>query len=166
MLEEKLEKGVMVTVQAHEKKQEDAPPWDTEKPAPVKEPPAQGMAPKQQDKPKTIPADASDPAARWPEIVNYVKSHGGMPIYPHLAMVSAKMSDGKFCVVFGDNALVSKTVVSKPGTLKLIQEAVKQVTGLDIEVACVTAKEIGDDSNDSLKKLEELSKTNSAIQFI
>ncbi len=164
VLEQKLEKGIPVVQVAPEDKTEDAPPWEEDKPAPKPEP-KKAETPKVEP-PKTAPADGSDPASRWPEIVNYVKSHGGMPIYPHLAMVSAKISDGKFCIVFGDNALVSKTVVSKPGTLKLIQEAVEKVTGSVFEIACVTAKEIGDDSDDPLKKLEELSKTNSAIQFI
>lgn len=76
------------------------------------------------------------------------------------------MHGGKFCIVFGDNALVSKSVVSKLANLKLIEEAVKSVTGESISVSCVTSKEIGDDSDNPLKKLEELSKTHSEIEFI
>ena len=85
--------------------------------------------------------------------MNYVKSHGGMPIFPHLALVQAKMVNGKLCVVFGDNALVSKSVISKPANVKLIEEAAKSVTGEDIPVACVTSREIGIEGDDPLKKL-------------
>ena len=165
VLEEKVKNGVALKAPS-EQDGTDAPPWD-EKPKP--ETPAAKPAEKPIEKPQeTAEAKTSggDAAARWPEIVSYVKSHGGMPIYPHLALVKAKLSGGKFCIVFGDNALVSKTVIDKPGTKNLIREAVKAVTGEDFEVACVTAKEIGDDSDDPLKKLEELSKTNPAIQFI
>lgn len=127
---------------------------------------------KEMDKPikkakeETIDKTTGDAAERWPEIVNYVKSHGGIPLFPHLALVKAKMHGGKFCIVFGDNALVSKSVVSKLANLKLIEEAVKSVTGESISVSCVTSKEIGDDSDNPLKKLEELSKTHSEIEFI
>lgn len=110
--------------------------------------------------------DEADAAGRWPEIINYVKAHGGMPIFPHLALVKAKMVNGKLCIVFGDNALVSKSVIAKPMNIKLIEEAVKSVMGKEIPVACVTSREIGDESGDPLKKLEELSKTHSEIQFV
>lgn len=171
VLEEKLAKGIVVqgaanvapAEQAAQTPAEDAPPWEGA-PAPKKD-----SAPKPKaEQPKEPPKQAAggDPASRWPEIMNYVKGHGGLPIFPHLALVSAKMSDGKLCIVFGDNALVSKSVVAKPANLALIQEAVEKVTGSSIEIACVTSREIGDDSDDPLKKLEELSKTHSEIQFI
>lgn len=164
VLEDKVKNGVALKAPEEKADGTDAPPWDEPKPAKPAAKPAEKLAPKPQEAaPKAASGDA---AARWPEIVSYVKSHGGMPIYPHLALVKAKLSGGKFCVVFGDNALVSKTVIDKPATKNLIREAVKAVTGEDLEVACVTAKEIGDDSDDPLKKLEELSKTNPAIQFI
>lgn len=150
----------------------DAPPWDmqpgTETNTHV---PAENGQAKQaktaENTAKTpAPAAGADAAARWPEIINYVKSHGGMPIFPHLVLVKAKMVNGKLCVVFGDNALVSKSVISKPANLKLIEEATKSVTGEEIPVVCVTPREIGDESDDPLKKLEELSKTHSEIEFI
>ena len=150
----------------------DAPPWDmqpgTETNTHV--PAENGQAKQAKTAESTVktpaPAAGADAAARWPEIINYVKSHGGMPIFPHLALVKAKMVNGKLCVVFGDNALVSKSVISKPANLKLIEEATKSVTGEEIPVVCVTPREIGDESDDPLKKLEELSKTHSEIEFI
>lgn len=116
----------------------------------------------------TVPVSNNneDVAARWPEIVEYIKTHGGMPIFPHLALVKAKVVNGKLCVIFGDNALVSKTVIAKPSNIKLIEDAVKQVTGNHFSVSCVTPREIGDDSEDPLKKLEELSKRHAEIEFI
>ena len=168
-LEAKLANGAAVAKPVQEEKTETISAAKTPAVAQTteQEPVKQKEEPKA-DKPKpTVKAEnGEDPASRWPEIVNYVKNHGGMPVYPHLALVHAKMCNGKFCIVFGDNALVSKTVVSKPATIKLIEEAVEKVTGSTETVVCVTAREIGDDGDDPLKKLEELSKTNSAIEFI
>ena len=167
VLEEKLAKGEFTVKDA--------------KPTEKKEPPKEEIKkPKQEEKkaepaekaPETkadAPADkvaSGDIASRWPEIINHIKTHGGMPIYPHLALVSAKMVNGRFCVVFGENAALSKSVVAKPTNIELIKSAVLAVTGETVEVACVTPKEIGEEPEDPLKKLEELSKKHSEIQFI
>lgn len=167
VLEEKLASGEFTVAE-----KADNLPWKdepkkenpkTEKPAAPKEEPK----PKQEEKPKEpTPVSDGTVAGRWPEIINYIKTHGGMPIFPHLSLVHAKEVAGKLCVVFGDNALLSKSVVSKPSNLDLIKTAVKEVTGEDMEVACVTPKEIGEEPDDPLKKLEELAKTHSEIQFI
>lgn len=109
---------------------------------------------------------SEDAASKWPEVIQYVKTHGGMPLFPHLALVKAKMVGEKLCVVFGEKALVSKSVVSKPANLKLLEEAVAHVAGAPIPVACVTPKEIGENEPDGLKKLEELSKIHPEIEFI
>lgn len=124
------------------------------------------------EKPKTETAQQDplstqdDAATRWPEIISYIKSHGGLPIFSHLSMAKTKMVNGKLCLIFGDNALVSKGLVSKATNIKLLEDAVLAVTGTKIPVSCVTSREIGDDSDDPLKKLEELSKTHSEIEFI
>ena len=167
VLEEKLASGEFtVAEKADDLPWKDEPKKEnpkTEKPAAPKEEPK----PKQEEKPKEpTPVSDGTVAGRWPEIINYIKTHGGMPIFPHLSLVHAKEVAGKLCVVFGDNALLSKSVVSKPSNLDLIKTAVKEVTGEDMEVACVTPKEIGEEPDDPLKKLEELAKTHSEIQFI
>ena len=105
------------------------------------------------------------PDVRWPEIVNYIKVHGGMPLYPHLMNVKAKMVNNKLCIVFGEQVAMSKSIVAKPSNIALIKTAVKEITGEEFEVLCVTPKEIGEDT-DPFKRLEELSKTHSEIQFI
>lgn len=171
VLEEKLAKGAIVQqmpdqeetekTEKTEKTEPEDPPWEAAKP--------------KETKPEVKPVESAassgnaggkDPVECWPEISAYIRTHGGMPVYPHLLKVFVKMSGGKFCIVFGDDTLVSKAVVSKPGTIALIKDAVLKVTGADVEVACVTAREIGETGEDPLKKLEELSKTNSAIEFI
>ena len=169
VLESKLSKGEFVAAA-----KPDDLPWDDEpkKEKPKKEPKAapkvEKEEPPKKEEPKKEVLAVSDGtvASRWPEIINYIKTHGGMPIFPHLSLVQAKEISGKLCIVFGDNALLSKSVVSKPSNLELIRTAVKNVTGEDIEVACVTPKEIGEEPENPLKKLEELAKTHSEIQFI
>lgn len=175
VLEQKLKNGVFTAAQKPE--EETTPPWDaggqktrtqeTEKPAEK----AEEKKPPKQEEQATPKAEhktsgAGDAAARWPEMIDYVKSHGGMPLFPHLTLVKAKMVEGRLCVIFGENALVSKTVVSKPANLALLRQAAQSVMGEAVEVVCVTPKEIGDDSEDPLKKLEELSKTYPEIEFI
>lgn len=168
VLEDKLAKGEFTATEKKPAKSKE----------PEKEIKEETTAPKQEEKkepektpePKADkPADTEvlgDIASRWPEIINYIKTHGGMPIYPHLALVKAKMVNGRFCVVFGENAALSKSVVAKPSNMELIKSAVLAVTNEEVEVACVTPKEIGEVPEDPLKRLEELSKTHSEIQFI
>ena len=181
VLEETLKKGVTIAPAKIEKAAEEKPPWEEKKEqtaepvtkpmeiskkepqeAPVKEPPKEEKQ-KAEEKPKRTGGDAE---ARWPEIINYVKRHGGMPLYPHLMSVKPKMSDGKLCLVFGEGALVSKSVVAKQTNLDMIKVAVAGVTGETLDVACVTEREMGLEQEDPLKKLEELSKTHSGIEFI
>lgn len=165
VLEEKLKNGEFTVA-----KEVSAPSVKEEKSAPVKEP----EKPKEE---KPIPAEppkkvqATDiaegsVASRWAEIINHIKTHGGMPLYPHLMNVRAKEVNGKLCIVFGENVAMSKSIVAKASNITLIKEAIKAVTGSEMEVACVTPKEIGDEADDPLKKLEELAKNHSEIQFI
>jgi len=121
---------------------------------------------KEKEKKTEKKSNETDASSRWPEIINHIKTHGGMPLYPHLALVNAKMVNGKLCIVFGDNVATSKSVVAKPANMSLIKDAVRTVCGEDLEVLCVTPKEIGTEEADPLKKLEELSKIHSEIQFI
>ncbi len=102
----------------------------------------------------------------WPEIINYIRSHGGMPLYPHLVNTRAKMINGKFCIIFKESVAMSKSIVAKASNIMQIKTAIKEVTKNEPEVVCVTPKEIGEEAEDPLKRLEELSKTHSEIQFI
>lgn len=158
LLEEKLSKGDF-TVTKQEKPKKEEKPKQEEAPKPEKQEPT----PRQEAK---TPKSAEGVAGRWAEIVNHIKTHGGMPLYPHLANVSAKEVNGKLCVVFNEAVAMSKSIVAKSSNIALIKDAVKAVTGADMDVLCVTPKEIGEEPEDKLKKLEELSKTHSEIQFI
>ncbi|MBQ3181791.1 MAG: DNA polymerase III subunit gamma/tau [Clostridia bacterium] len=166
VLEERLKSGDFVIskneVPTEEKKTKKSP-----EPAPKT---AQKAVKEETKEDKSEPnADKSDKetvASRWPEIINYIKSHGGMPLYPHLLNVTAKMVNGKLCVVFGENVAMSKGIASKTSNIALIKTAVKEVTGEDIDVACVTPREIGIEPEDPFKRLEELSKTHPEIEFL
>lgn len=164
VLEEKLAKGDFTVAEKPVEKKE-APKEEIKKPKQEekKEP---EKVPEVKAEKSEISALSDDLASRWPEIINHIKKNGGMPIYPHLALVSAKMVNGRFCVVFGENAALSKSVVSKQSNIELIKSAVLAVTGETVEVLCVTPKEIGEEPEDPLKKLEELSKKHKEIQFI
>jgi len=164
VLEEKLKKGeftvVKETAKAPLQEEKPAAPKEVAKPKEEKITPAEKV-----QKPQADVAEGSV-APRWAEIINHIKTHGGMPLYPHLMNVRAKEINGKLCVVFPENVAMSKSIVAKASNITLIKDAITAVTGTQMEVACVTPKEIGDEADDPLKKLEELAKTHSEIQFI
>ena len=163
-LEKKLEKSDFTIV-----KEKIDVPWVEDKPKEVapkpKEPEILEKPVEKEEIKVQLKGSGESPADRWPEIVNYIKTHGGMPLYPHLMNVSAKIVNQKLCIVFGEQVAMSKSIVAKPANLALIKTAVKEVLSEDLEIACVTPKEIGEDT-DPFKRLEELSKTHSEIQFI
>ena len=168
VLEEKLAKGEFTVKTVADTAPADDLPWkedkkEEKKPEPKPEAPKMSKA-----EPQAAQASASDGgvASRWAEIINHIKKNGGMPLYPHLMSVKAKEVNGKLCVVFSENVAMSKSIVSKASNIQLIKDAVKAVTGADMEVSCVTPKEIGEEPENPLKKLEELAKTHSEIQFI
>lgn len=163
VLEDKLSRTDFTVVS----KPEDLPWEDEPKKATSKTPKVEKPKKEPISEPKAeTPVADGEVASRWPEIINYIKTHGGMPLYPHLMNVHAKEVNGKLCVVFGENVAMSKSIVAKPSNIELIKAAVKEVCGVDLEVACVTPKEIGEEPEDPFKKLEELAKTHSEIQFI
>ncbi len=165
VLEDKLKNGEFTVAE----KTSDLPWKEDKKPEPKKEIPKEEIKPQpkaEESKPQPVATDNGAVASRWAEIVNYLKSHGGMPLYPHLMSVHAKEVNGKLCVVFSENVAMSKSIASKASNIALIKEAIAAVTGKDMEVACVTPKEIGEEAENPLKKLEELAKTHSEIQFI
>lgn len=168
VLEEKLKSGDFTALKKESPTEEKSA---KKPPEPVKTKEEKEEKPKEEVKeekrePKSETSSNDSVASRWPEIINHIKSNGGMPLYPHLLNVTAKMVNGKLCVVFGENVAMSKGIASKASNIALIKAAVKNVTGEDVDVACVTPKEIGEEPQDPLKKLEELSKTHPEIQFI
>lgn len=170
VLENMLEKGdFTVSVEKvdvpwkEEKAEKVAPAKEADEEKSVEKETKKDDSPKRQEESLS---DTSDTFDRWPEIINHIKTHGGMPLYPHLMNVSTKVVNGKLCVVFDEKVAMSKSIVAKPSNIALIKAAVLSVTGFDMEVLCVTPKEIGDAPEDKFKKLEELSKTHSEIQFI
>lgn len=164
---------------------DELPPWEETPPLPEEAPPEAGGAvyetqfgainPEQggkqpaQDVPEAeSAADGIQAVARWQEIISYVKMNGGMPIFSHLKKAKVRNVHGKLGLVFDETGMMSKSVLSKPSNLELVQKAVRAVTGEDAAVACFSQKEVGEDKpeDDPLKKLEELSKKHSVIEII
>ena len=107
------------------------------------------------------------PIAKWDEIISYVKTNGGMPIFSHLKKATVQNIRNEVGLVFDETGLMSKSVISKPGNLELVEKAVEAVTGEKIAVRCYTSKEVGTDTKaDPLKELEELAKSHSVIEII
>lgn len=164
---------------------DELPPWEETPPLPEEAPPEAGGAvyetqfgaikPEQggkqpaQDVPEAEnAADGIQAVARWQEIISFVKMNGGMPIFSHLKKAKVRNVHGKLGLVFDETGMMSKSVLSKPSNLELVQKAVCAVTGENAAVACFSQKEVGEDKpeDDPLKKLEELSKKHSVIEII
>lgn len=163
----------------------DLPPWEETPPLPEEAPPEAGSAafetpfgtaasepgakqPAQGMPAEENTAEGTQAVARWQEIISYVKMNGGMPIFSHLKKAKVRNVHGKLGLVFDETGMMSKSVLSKPSNLELVQKAVREVTGEDATVACFSQKEVGEDKTeaDPLKKLEELSKKHSVIEII
>lgn len=157
---------------------DELPPWEDIPPLPAEAPPeyADTLPCEQEAKPleqkrqeeKSKQAEVPLAVAKWPEIISYVKMNGGMPIFSHLKKASVRFLHGKLGMVFDENAFMSKTVVSKPSNLELVQKAIRAVTGEEIQAACFSLKETGGEpeGEDPFAKLEALSKTHSEIEII
>ena len=188
-LEKKMSEGIKITqVQPVSQKKgvtaqsgDELPPWEELPPLPVEIPPdingasydmpaPKAPAPKKAEEPKAAANDDFAPIAKWQEIISYVKANGGMPIFSHLKKANVRKVNSGIGLVFDDSGLMSKSVMSKPSNLELIEKAVKEVTGETISVKCYSQKEIGDDkpadSDDPFKALEELSKKHGVIEII
>ena len=154
-----------------------APPWEEpERPVP-QEIAADGPAAGTTQPPEPAVTEVPEPqqgegkfaaVSKWPEVLSYIKMNGGMPMYSHLNKAKVREVGGRLGLVFGAEAMISKSVVSKPSNLELVAAGVKAVTGETVTVACFSAKEIGESEQeeDPLKKLEELSKKHSIIEII
>ncbi|MBQ4518569.1 MAG: DNA polymerase III subunit gamma/tau [Clostridia bacterium] len=174
-LEKKLANGVLAPVQtpAPAEKAEEAPPWDVPAesiptPPPIPAPPAQPEA----TEPEPVPADAKEGVhpvlARWGEIKEFIKAHGGMPVLVHINRAKPMMLQNKLSLVFPKEAMMNKTVVSRAGNLELIHIAVQAIINEDIEVQCLSEKEAGiaDSKEDSFEQLLALEKEFKEIEII
>lgn len=109
--------------------------------------------------------------AKWDDIKAYIKTHGGMPLVPHLASAKPVVLKDKLALVFPQNALVSKTVASKPAYLDLIRDAIAEILGADIPVGCFSDKEvsindISEEKDSPFNKLNDLAKKHAVIEII
>ncbi len=180
-LEKKLAEGVTIKQASapgvKQEKEEVLPPWEETPPLPEEKPEfyefenissAETDAPKEQTKKEvTEKNDDFTPIAKWDEIISYVKTNGGMPIFSHLKKAAVQNIRNEVGLVFDETGLMSKSVISKPGNLELVEKAVEAVTGEKIAVRCYSSKEVGTDTKeDPLKKLEELAKSHNVIEII
>ncbi len=158
---------------------DDIPPWEELPPLPDEIPPDVGeeiyeipktvpKEPKQAEESKTDESRDFIPAEKWQEVISYVKANGGMPIFSHLKKAKVRKVRDGIGLVFDDTGLMSKSVMSKPSNLELVEKAINAVLGEQLSVKCYSQKEIGDEKpkDDPFKALEELSKKHDVIEII
>lgn len=155
---------------------DDCPPWDevpaeaTPRQSEPKEEPAEQAAEEKTDAQKQADAKAKegDPVlSRFEEIKEYIRSHGGVPVLPHIGRATPMILQGKLSLVFPKDAMMNKTVVARPGNIELLCEAVEKVTGQKMAVQCLSEKEAGtDQENDAFDRLLALGKEHNGIEII
>ncbi len=154
---------------------EDCPPWDAIPPeaAMPQEEPAEEFAEKpaeetaEAEKPTDAVAGGDPVLSRFEEIKEYIRAHGGVPVLPHLNRATPMMLQGKLSLVFPQEALMNKTVVSRAGNIELLCEAVLAVTGQKMAVQCLSEKEAGtNQESDAFDRLLALGKEHTGIEII
>lgn len=175
-LERKLAQGVPAPTQVQAQAPTDElPPWDVPAPAEdIPAPPPTPAAPPQpvQETPNAAPVapsgDVHPVLARWDEIKDFIRAHGGVPVLPHINRAKPMMLQNKLSLVFPKEAMMNKTVVSRVGNLELIHIAVQAVMNEDIEVQCLSEKEAGisDTQEDSFEQLLAMEKEFKEIEII
>lgn len=172
-LEAKLANGVLPAPVQASAPAEEAPPWD--EPYQTEANLTPPLAPTVQPEPKQPePAPVSNTAdthpvlARWDEIKEFIKAHGGMPVLVHINRAKPMILQNKLSLVFPKEAMMNKTVVSRAGNLELIHIAVQAVINEDMEVQCLSEKEAGiaDSAEDSFEQLLALEKEFKEIEII
>ncbi len=126
------------------------PPAEAPKPKP------QAAAPSKQPKAPAEPApnkvhangrtsaEVKKAIDQWDEIKLYLRSHGGLPICSHFAEVRLRDINGRLGIIFPDARAMNRNLVNRPGTLTQVTEAIRAVTGVELEVKCLLEKETGD----------------------
>lgn len=104
----------------------------------------------------------------WQKIIGAVRASGGAPIFPHLLKVTPKIHNGRFILVFEDNAQMAREIISKPRNLEIVENAIEEVLGTHYSASCHFKKEMGfaEEKNDPLKKLEELGAVHSVFEVV
>jgi len=167
-LEKQLASGVLPAPQAAPSAA-DAPPWDEpdELPPAPKEVAAQAPQAEPAQEENAPQEGAPAAIARWDEIKEYIRAHGGAPVLPHINRAKPMILQQKLALVFPKEAMMNKTVVGRAGNMELIHIATQAVTGEDWEVLCLSEKEAGiGGEEDSLNRLIELSKTHPEIEIV
>ncbi len=150
---------------------EDLPPWDvpeTKEPALEEKTPAKEAPPVNVLAPKTAPQNEPAAIARFEEIKEFIRSHGGAPVLPHINRAKPMILGSKLSLVFPKDAMMNKTVVGRAGNLELIQIATESVTGEKLEVQCLSEKEAGIENNndDAFDRLLALGKEHGEIEIV
>ncbi len=163
-LEEKLQNGSFSVSSPQKEKEPEKKENKTAEPS---------VAPQSEKKEKAVEIKGNEAIlSKWDDIKAHIKAHGGQPVIPHLASARPVILKDKLALVFSQNALMSKTVASKPAYLDLVRAAVSDVLGMDLPVGCFSDKEVDlsdgskSEASDGLSKLEDLAKKHDIIEIV
>lgn len=112
-------------------------------------------------KTEAMPADGFEP---WTDVVAKLKSGGKVLLYANLIGTKAvRINEGTIGIIFGKSAgEFGKSVLAKNENMSILRDMIKNVTGQDFHVKCITedmaVKQVEEKKPAVMNKVEELAK--------
>lgn len=95
------------------------------------------------NKADNVNPNTADEFKQWPKVMDYLRSMGRMKVFSFLHNAKAVQLDDKTIgLVFSQNDSFTKTLLSKPEHMDLINEALLKVTGKDMKAKCIDEQKI------------------------
>lgn len=112
-------------------------------------PASSGASASADNKADNVNVNTADEFKEWPKVMEYLRSMGRMKIYSFLHNAKAvRLDENNVGIVFSQKDSFTKTLVSKPEHMDLINEVLLKVTGKDIKAKCIDEHKL----NNEVKK--------------
>jgi DNA polymerase-3 subunit gamma/tau len=112
-------------------------------------PASSGASASADNKADNVNVNTADEFKEWSKVMEYLRSMGRMKIYSFLHNAKAvQLDENNVGIVFSQKDSFTKTLVSKPEHMDLINEVLLKVTGKDIKAKCIDEHKL----NNEVKK--------------
>lgn len=112
-------------------------------------PASSGASASADNKADNVNVNTADEFKEWSKVMEYLRSMGRMKIYSFLHNAKAvRLDENNVGIVFSQKDSFTKTLVSKPEHMDLINEVLLKVTGKDIKAKCIDEHKL----NNEVKK--------------
>lgn len=95
------------------------------------------------NKADNINVNDADEFKEWPKVMEYLRSMGRMKVYSFLHNAKAvQLNEKNIGIIYSQKDSFTRTLLSKPEHMDLINEALLKVTGKDIKAKCIDEQKI------------------------